>query len=542
MRVVIDALPMRGDSLSIVVEHLLEGWVQTDLGDELHIVVGPDPQCAFPEGVTVHSVPFGRSSFASRLHAQSVLVPRLCRSLGADVMLGVLPTTTITHLPCPRAIIVYDMRYKLRPEHFGWKSLLLRRFSYAIGFRQADAMVCISERTRKDLLRFKPWLKRRPMRVAHLGADHVDSWTVTADRAATPYAIAFGHYANKNVDVVLDAWALRHQRGEISLPLSLIGVSSSDRPTLEARIAELGVEGFVSISPWLPIEDFRSLFASAGLVVFPSDFEGFGLPAAEAMRLGIPVVITPDPALLEVTAGHATVMDDHTPEALVRAVNAAAATAEEALTSARAHAQRFTWSEFARSTHWLLGEAVASARTSRARHGQPVPQALAAPRRAEHPIRRGSVRWLGAAAVGGLLVSGVAAASITLVVDHHSDPPPTHSTTTTTVAGNTGAGTGGGTAPTQVNTSGPSTSTSTSTSTSSGLTTTTGSTSTNSASGGGSSHITIPPVNTQVPSIPLPPVTIPTMPSLVCAGIPAGAGLTIKPCGLAVTSATCRCP
>src|SRR5580692_5250747 len=95
MRVVIDAIPMRGDSLSIVVEHMLEGWLQLDSGDELHLVVGPDPQIKIPDGVIVHQMKFGRQAFLSRLHAQNVKIPRLCRSIDADIMLGTLPTTTL---------------------------------------------------------------------------------------------------------------------------------------------------------------------------------------------------------------------------------------------------------------------------------------------------------------------------------------------------------------------------------------------------------------------------------------------------------------
>ncbi len=92
VRVVIDAVPMRGDSLSIVVEHMLEGWLQLDTGDELHLVVGPDPQADIPDGVIIHQMQFGKRAFLSRMRAQSVFIPRLCRDIDADSLLGTLPT------------------------------------------------------------------------------------------------------------------------------------------------------------------------------------------------------------------------------------------------------------------------------------------------------------------------------------------------------------------------------------------------------------------------------------------------------------------
>ena len=357
---VVDGLAIRGEnSLSIVSEHLLSGWQHIDGRDELHLVVRPDPQISIPAGVTVHQMESGRSSLAGRVHAQTCTLPRLCRRLDADVLLGILPTTAVARLPCPRAVIAWDLRYRLLPEQFSRKARLLRRVSYAIGFRQADGVACISERTRRDLLAFHPRLARVPVRVAHLGADHVEPWPVR--RSGESYAIAFGHFAHKNVDLVLQAWAAFRARGDgDTMPLRLVGISGRDRPRLEARIAELGLTALVTVNPWLAQESFQEQFASSSLVVFPSDFEGFGLPAVEAMRLGIPVVITPEPALLEVTQGHATVLDGAGPGALVRAVDVARRRPAGDLARAQGYAERFTWASFASAVRELLADVVAT--------------------------------------------------------------------------------------------------------------------------------------------------------------------------------------
>ncbi len=559
---------MRGDSLSIVVEHMLEGWVQLDSGDELHLVVGPDPQIDIPDGVVVHQMKFGRKTFLSRFYAQSTLIPRLCRSLDADIMLGTLPTTTITPLPCPRAIIVYDLRYKLRPEGFTWKSRLLRNYSYKIGFRQFDAAVCISKRTQRDLLRFYPKLWKRPLRTVHLGADHVDGWPV--HRPDTPYAIAFSHYANKNVDLVIDAWALRLEQGESSLPLSLVGVSSAERPRIQERIDQLNLTGFVNVFPWMPIETFRETFASSSMVVFPSDFEGFGLPAAEAMRLSIPVVITPDQALLEITDGHASVMEGDTPEALVRAVKVAQQMTPAAIEAAREHADQFTWSNFAFGTRWLLAETVAGVgaparRSTRRSTKNAVPALTAAASddaatadaetdsqrtpvhsffrrndRSKHPK---SFRWFLAAIAGTLAVSGISAASIALA---HSDPPPPHhggqpSSTTTSTRTSSGHGSNSGVVPLPTATE-PAVGSSTST-TGQGATTSqagTAQTSTSDPSSGVGSIVT-------VPSVHFPTITIPTLPlsSLPCTigttTKTAPVTLPVQPCAITAGVSVCRC-
>ena len=165
--------------------------------------------------------------------------------------------------------------------------------SYGIGYRQADAIVCISQRTHDDLLAAHPFLRSRRVTVAQLGADHVLTWP---DRRPGDYALAFGQWGNKNVDLVLEAWSVLRSRSEAP-PLVVVGLTAEGRTAVEAGAAARGIEGLVTVKPWLSEPEFVQVFTSAALVVFPSDYEGFGLPALEAMRLGIPVVVSPDRAL-----------------------------------------------------------------------------------------------------------------------------------------------------------------------------------------------------------------------------------------------------
>lgn len=353
MRILIDGLPITGSSLAIIIEQLLAGWERLPSEDELHLVLGPGAQLRVPESVIVHREAFGRVPAFSRVRGQSLTVPRLARELRADAVLGVIPTTTMAPLPCPRVIIAYDLRHELLPQQFSLKTRAMRKVSYGLGFRQAAGVACISDRTRQDLLRSRPWLRDRPVNVTLLGADHVDAWT-RGDQAE-PYALAFGQYGNKNVDLVIDAWRLLCNRGP-ALPLVIVGLGDEVRAATQARIDAAGLSEVVTALPWLSANEFRARFASAGVIVFPSDFEGFGLPAVEAMRLGIPLVITPEPALLEVTGGLASVMDGWDAEALADAVTAARDTSPLDLDVARQHAAPFTWERTATDVRGLITE------------------------------------------------------------------------------------------------------------------------------------------------------------------------------------------
>jgi glycosyltransferase involved in cell wall biosynthesis len=348
--VVVNAVPARGTSLGVVTENLLRGWVDLGLDDELHLVVRSGVSLDVPDAVRIHPVE------GSRVGAMDIRVPALCRRLGADALLGVTPATTVAPLPCPRAIIALDIRHEVRPQQFTAPRRLLRRVSYGIGYHQADAIVCISQRTHDDLLTAHPFLRTRRVTVAPLGADHVLAWPPPA-QDGPGYALAFGQWMNKNVDLVLDAWAILHSSGQ-ALPLVVVGLSDEARAAVAERAAARGISDLVTLRPWLDDREFQQQFTSASLVVFPSDYEGFGLPAVEAMRLGIPVVVSPDPALLEVTGGLATVMDGWDAPALARAVPVARQTGAPELQAGVERASTFTWQRTARDVRSALAAGI----------------------------------------------------------------------------------------------------------------------------------------------------------------------------------------
>lgn len=354
MKVVIDGLAIRGMSLAIVTERILHGWQELDVADELHLMLAPTGELDVPPGVVVHRVPFGRSRAWSRIRAQNTALPQLCRRVGADVLFAPLPSTAVLPVPCPRVVLVHDLRHELRPKQFSRGARLIRLVSYGLAYRQATALVAISERTRNDLLDSRPWLRDRVVRVALHGSDHVEGWR--PGPAPSRSALAFSQYGNKNAAGLLDAWRVLVDRG-CDLPLRIVGAAPEPREQLLHRVAALGLEGAVTVLPWLPEEQFRQELAGAGMVVFPSDFEGFGLPTIEAMRLGIPVVISPDPALVEVAGGHATVIDGVSPADLADAVLRARSTAAAAIEAARDHARTFSWAGSAATIRATLAEA-----------------------------------------------------------------------------------------------------------------------------------------------------------------------------------------
>ncbi|HEV7206721.1 MAG TPA: glycosyltransferase family 1 protein [Jatrophihabitans sp.] len=342
MRLVVDAIAVQQGSAAIVVGNVLAGWVAGWPDDEIVVLAGRSPEFPVPAGVTVETTERRLDSTLGRLAAQSVDVRRACRRLGADALLSGVTASAFLGAPCPHAVIVYDFRHELRPEQFSPARRLARRLLYGWSFRRADALACISERTRHDLVRRRPRWAEKSF-AALLGADHADGWRGGGSAASRRYVLAFGHFANKNVDGVLRAWAEHAGGADDAVVLRICGLGGTARDAAQDLVRTLGIDERVELMPWLDDAEFAALFAGASAILFPSDFEGFGLPAVEALRLGIPVVISSDPALLEVTGGHAVVAAGTSPADLAAAIDRALARPAEAVAAGVEHARAFTW-------------------------------------------------------------------------------------------------------------------------------------------------------------------------------------------------------
>lgn len=357
MRVIVDCLAATSGGIATVAEGLLGAWSAVAPDDDVHVVVQTDKLRLPDDGfVQTHYLRVPAPDLVWRPILGSRAIARLVRDCRADVVLTINPAAPIGRVRAPIVIAVEDLRHELQPEQFTGFRRLARRMAYGWGYRVAAGALCISERTRVDLLRLHPSLSEAIVRVVYLGADHVLRWE--RDPIPRGGAVAFAHHNNKRVEMVIEAWAQLS-----SLPglpkLHIVGLGDGRAARLETLIAERSLSDRIALMPFLPAAAFERLMTGAELIVFPSDFEGFGLPAVEAMTLGIPVVVGPDPAVVEVTAGLATTMTEWTTVSLVEALSRALAQPQSTLESAKQHAGEFTWMRAVKGTRSLLLEVLA---------------------------------------------------------------------------------------------------------------------------------------------------------------------------------------
>jgi glycosyltransferase involved in cell wall biosynthesis len=237
------------------------------------------------------------------------------------------------------------------PEQLAAKSLFLNR---------CDALICISQTTREDLREFHPEIDKPIFVVPHGVAQHFfEPKPARIRRLPGRYLLYVGHrFPHKNTDLLLQAFAAV-ARGDSDLHLVLIGAHPDEE---DARLAELSIaDRTVRLHP--SDRELAWIYHRAEAFVFPSLYEGFGLPVLEAMAAGCPVIASNTAAVLEVASDSALIFEPDDVEALVAQIErlrTEPALSERLREMGRQRASEFTWRRTAELTAEAYDRAIAA--------------------------------------------------------------------------------------------------------------------------------------------------------------------------------------
>ena len=261
-------------------------------------------------------------------------------------------------------VTIHDLDFLTHPERTRGE---IRRDYPALArehAHRARRIVTISESTARDIVeRFG--VPRDRIVVAYPGAP---DWTPLPARPRDGYVLFLGTLEpRKNVGALLDAYERLlgpAHAGHSVPPLVLAGKATADaRPWLE-RIERPPLAGFVRHIGYVDPDRRREVYAGARLLVMPSFEEGFGMPALEAMTLGIPVVAARRGALPEVVGDAGLLVDPERPDALADAILRIVnddEVAERSAARGRERARAFSWDRAATLVYDAYRQACASA-------------------------------------------------------------------------------------------------------------------------------------------------------------------------------------
>ena len=301
---------------------------------------------------------------------QQLVLPGRLRRGDVDLMWS--PITTLPlRSAVPGVVTVHDLTTLLLPETHRAKARLSVLPFLRPSLEQARVVIAISQATAADLRRQFPQCADK-IRVIYHGIDPEFAPAAAEQIAATRasldapegYLLCAGTLEpRKGIDTLLDAWELLAHENAVPVPLVLAGPYGWGSSHLMRRLDELRPRG-VRYLGRVERGELVKLFQAARVFVYPSSYEGFGCPAAEALACGVPVVATSASSLPEVVGDAGLLVEPADAAALATALrNLLSNPALERALRERATAQagRFTWAAAAEQTAAVFHEALVMA-------------------------------------------------------------------------------------------------------------------------------------------------------------------------------------
>jgi alpha-1,3-rhamnosyl/mannosyltransferase len=246
-----------------------------------------------------------------------------------------------------RVVTVHDLTFKRFPDLLQKETLESLERHMTRELAVADAVICVSESTRDDLLEFYEVDERR-VHAIHSGVERVAS---SERQAGGRRYILFVSTIEprKNLEVLLDAFARLPYEGELIVVGKIGWKSDAIKRRLRApRVVHLD---------YLDPADLAAVYAGAELFVFPSIYEGFGFPLLEAMAHGVPSIAARSSSLPEIGGDAALYFEPHDARALAALMQRALtdrALRDDLAARGRLRAAEFRWDRAAEQTLGLL--------------------------------------------------------------------------------------------------------------------------------------------------------------------------------------------
>jgi glycosyltransferase involved in cell wall biosynthesis len=363
LRIGVNALyliPGKVGGTEIYLRSLLRALAEVDSQNRYFIFTnretGGDLAPAAPNFRTVPQPVHAVSRPARMLWEQTGLPLEALRA-GVDVLFN--PGFTAPLLcGCQQVTVFHDLQHKRHPEYFRWFDLPFWNFFLFWSAHISERLIAVSSATAADLSRYYRVPAWKVSVVRH-GVDPVFH-EIARRRRPEPYLLAVSTlHPHKNLDGLLHAFA-EFRRVKPEFRLVVCGLHGFFTGPLQDLCRSLGLTEAVEFPGWIPREDLYERFARAWAFIYPSRFEGFGMPVLEAMAAGVPTACSEIEPLSGIVEDAAVRFDPRDTGAMVEAL--LRISGDETLRARVAEAgprraAEFTWRTAAEATLQVLREA-----------------------------------------------------------------------------------------------------------------------------------------------------------------------------------------
>ena len=334
----------------IYARHLVDALARLRPDDEFVLFTGAEAAPTFaarPPNVALRRVPVRAASKPLRIAAELSLLPALARREGVDVLHSVGTTAPLV-APCPSVVTIHDLIYEHFPATFPAPARLGLKALVGPGARRATRVHAISEFTKRDVVER---LRVPPERVDVV----LNGFGIAPGADATPEAELRARFGLGDARVALCVSAALEHKNLPRLIEAMEGVDA--RLVVAGHRGRERLEG-ATFTGWVSEADLEGLYRLADCAVYPSLFEGFGMPALEAMARGVPLACSDAASLPEVTGDAAALFDPYDVAAMRAAILRVLDAPGDLVARGRARVEAFTWERCAEGV-WAIYERAA---------------------------------------------------------------------------------------------------------------------------------------------------------------------------------------
>ncbi|RCJ39280.1 mannosyltransferase [Nostoc punctiforme NIES-2108] len=294
----------------------------------------------------------GTKGHFNRLLWTQFQLPQIYKNLKSSLLFSPLPEAPL-YTDCRFVVTSFDMI----PLRFAKGLSPLRayhRYYTPQVFKQAQHIICISQTTAKDITDF---YEIPASKITAIPLAHDRTHFLPLNLPTSNYFLYIGRQdPYKNIQRLISAFAALPNCKDYEL--WLVGpIDSRYTPTLKVQVAELGVINQVKFLDYVPYSELPKIINQAIALVFPSLWEGFGLPVLEAMACGTPVITSNLSSLPEVAGDAAILIDPYNTGEITEAMQAVATNSElrsRLSSQGITHSQQFSWEKTGKATAEVL--------------------------------------------------------------------------------------------------------------------------------------------------------------------------------------------
>lgn len=278
--------------------------------------------------------------------------PRMLRRERVQVAHGVYLVPPVS--PCPTAVTIHDVSFMAHPEWFPQRELRRMKVLIPLSARRATRVITASEHAAGAIAEHLR-VPRAKISVIPYGIspdfspmDRLEAEALVEQKFALrpPYLLAVGLLQpRKNLHRLLEALALIAPEHP-NLKLAVVGATGWGNEPFYESLARLKLQERVVLCGSVPNADLRALYSAAEMLVYPSLYEGFGIPPLEAMACGTPVAASEATSIPEVVGEAGVLFDPRDPAAMAGAVRSLLedeALARRLVAQGLQRVRQFTW-------------------------------------------------------------------------------------------------------------------------------------------------------------------------------------------------------